>query len=252
MRILYWNCTTPGNGGNSFDNAKKNFIGTVVQALGPDVVCLDEVSGGIGSSSAAKQYARTHLNGPGIAFDRPAVSKNPGAHLNTVAWAQAGVAVPQLNVGIPSKNWDSDATKRDMVHVKVYLGTHETHLWFLHANASGKGGRTAVGLVDDYLDDEPRHVFVGDFNRAFRHVTRFGTAPDVNGHTFTQWKRDEHGSATVPGSMPPMKYDPHDIIDYLIADPTEVTATAVNSVGAFSLRDFIGQFDHFPVVYDLA
>jgi endonuclease/exonuclease/phosphatase family metal-dependent hydrolase len=246
---MYWNCTTPQAASGLLKQYKLDFIATVVQAIAPDVLCLDEVSTNVNSKSAAKEYARNHLNGAGVAYDRPVVSPNPGSHLNGVAWVKDGIPAKQTTVGIPAKDWDSSGTKRDMVYVKVTIGMQDAYLWFLHANASTKGGKTAVGLVEDIVDDS-RDVYVGDYNCPIQNAGG-AVAPAVNGHNFTQWKRDDFGHATVPNHLPPMKYTPHGIIDYAIADPSEITLAAVDAVAGHNLREFIGQFDHFPVAYDL-
>jgi endonuclease/exonuclease/phosphatase family metal-dependent hydrolase len=243
---MYWNCTSPSEG-TGFKQEKLDFIKQVVQAIAPDILCLDEVSKRVHNQHDAKEFARNNLNG-GVAYDRGKVSPNPGSHLNAVAWAKANVPAT-MAVGLPVKAWDSSATKRDTVSVKVRIGMNEAKIFFLHANASSFGGKTAVGLAHDNVDNS-WNVFIGDFNCPINKARR-ATAPAVNGHNFTQWKRDDFGSKTVPNRQPPMKYNPHYIIDYAIAETANITLTAVDAVRAFPLHEFIGQFDHFPVAYDL-
>lgn len=249
MRILYWNCTSPGLGGGSVAWAKKDMIGEVVRAVDPDVVCLDEMSVGVSDTLGADSYAINVLDGPGVAFETAVVVVNPGVHLNSVTWVKEGYVIKNAASGLPSSKWNTDKTKRDLTRIKATVGTKEAIVWFLHANASASGGKAAARLADTNADDT-RNVFVGDFNCPIGDA-QGAVAPAVNGHNFTQWKRDEHGKRSVPGRNPPMKYDPHAIIDYAICDRKKITIAAVDAVGGHELADFIRSFDHFPVAYEL-
>lgn len=250
MRVLYWNCTSPGLGGDSFARAKKTFIGNVVRAMTPDIVCLDEVSAGISDTVSAQTYATNVLNGATISFKPGTVVTNSGVHLNSATWTREGFAdAKRTDSGLPSTKWNTDQTKRDLSLVNVSSPPNDTKVWFLHANASPSGGKAAARLADTNADGT-RMVFIGDFNCPIADALST-VAPNVAGHNFTQWKRHEHGKATVPNRIPPVKYDPHDIIDYAICDSKKIKVTAVDSVSQFALLDFIVHFDHFPVVYDI-
>lgn len=252
MKVLYWNCTSPGLGGNSFAKAKKDFIGEVVRTLDPDVVCLDEMSAGISDDSAADRYATNVLNGASVSYETGIVVENPGVHLNTSTWIKEGFAFKKIESGLPSMKWNTDKTKRDLTKVDCKVGTKDTAVWFLHANASASGGKAAANLAG-INSDGTRMIFIGDFNCPIGKALS-AVSPNVGGHNFTQWKRDAHGHASVPGRTPPVKYEPHDIIDYAICDQAKVTIAAVDSVGLFGadgFLNFIVNFDHFPVVYDI-
>lgn len=250
MRVLYWNCTSPGLGGNSFASAKKAVIGAVVRAMAPDVVCLDEMSAGIDDSASAQTYATNVLNGAAISFTAGTVVTNSGVHLNSATWIRDGFAdVKKNDSGLPSTKWNTDRTKRDLTLVQAASNSGDIKVWFLHANASPSGGKAAARLAD-INSDCTRMVFIGDFNCPIADALST-VAPNVGGHNFTQWKRHEHGKAKVPNRNPPVKYDPHDIIDYAICDSAKIKVTAVDSVTQFALLDFIIHFDHFPVVYDI-
>ncbi len=252
MRVLYWNSTSPGLVRNAFAEAKKKVIGKIVRKLDPDVVCLDEMSAGVRDDATAASYATNVLNGNSVSYVTGTVVANPGVHLNTSTWVKEGVAFRKIDSGLPSTKWDTELTKRDLTRFDCKVGQKDTAVWFLHANASSSGGRVAARLAD-INSAGTRMIFIGDFNCPIGDALS-AVAPDVGGHPFTQWKRDPHGHVSVPGRTPPVKYDPHGIIDYAVCDQAKVRIEAVDSVRRFGdegLLNFIVNFDHFPVAYEI-
>jgi hypothetical protein len=251
---MYWNCTSPGLGGNRFAEEKKSVITTVVNHFAPDVLCLDEMSASISDDASANSYASNYLDGPGQSYSSGVVVENPGVHLNTSTWIKDGTAYKDVTSGLPSAKWDSDRTKRDLSRVQYSAGSKNVSIWFLHANASRSGGLTAAGYATAGARGT-RNVFIGDFNCPIADAGGFAVAPAINGMNFTQWRTDlAFGSAHLGGFNPPIKFDPHGIIDYAICDPAFVTLTAQDTVNPFDrqhLRNYIVYFDHFPIVYDL-
>lgn len=252
MKLMYWNCTSPGLGGTSFAEAKKEFIGEVVRTLDADYVCLDEMSGGISDTDASDRYATNVLDGPGVSYASGAVSVNPGVHLNTATFVKEGTSHKKFQIGLPSKQWDTERTKRDLTKCPFSIGTKEYAVWFLHANASASGGQQAARLADTNADGT-NWIFLGDFNCPISAAPG-AVAPNLGGYRFSQWKRHDFGSAQVPNHQPPMRYDPHNIIDYAICDARKVRIRALDSVGLFGAAgflSFIRHFDHFPVLYEV-
>lgn len=252
MKLMYWNCTSPGLGGNSFARAKKEFIGEVVRRLDPDYLCLDEMSGGVSDASSSDRYATNVLNGPGVSYSSGAVSVNPGVHLNTATFIKDGVTQKHFQVGLPSQQWGTDRTKRDLTKCPFRIGMKDYAVWFLHANASASGGLAAARLADTNADGTTS-IFIGDFNCPIGNA-QGAVAPDLGGHAFSQWTRGEFGTAEVPRRRPPLKYTPNSVIDYAICDGAKVRIQALDSVGLFGddgLLSFIRDFDHFPVLYEV-
>lgn len=253
MRVMYWNCTAPGGGNTLSNQTKLDFIKQVVTAVNPDILCLDEMSQSVGDVNSAKDFARNYLNG-GLTFTDPKVSVNPGYHLNSVCYTNSDSGGVVKNVGLPNNNWSGDKTKRDLMRCKFKLKSKDVYLFFLHANASPSGGKHAVGLAADDTDDNEYWIFMGDFNCPIKHAVG-AVAPKVGISNFTQWNRNDYGSVTVPGSSPPVKFDPHDMIDYAICDGSEISLTAVDTLYNFNnddKRKMIVYFDHFPISYDIA
>jgi len=252
MRVMYWNCTAPGSGNNSFNQDKLDFIQQVVTAVDPDILCLDEVSQSVGDINSAKSFANEYLN-KNLKFTEPKVSVNPGYHLNSVTYSKSDVTGVNKGVGVPNKNWSSNKTKRDLTRCKFNLKQKDVYLFFLHANASPSGGKHAVELASDDIGDNEYWIFMGDFNYPIGKAANAVT-PKVGVSGFTQWNRNDYGSVTVPNSMPPVKFTPHDIIDYAICDSNEVSLTPVDTLNNFSdddKRKMIVYFDHFPIAYDI-
>ncbi len=270
MRILYWNCTAPsGTTDSVFADDKCNLIGEIIRRVNPDIVCLDEVSFKISDTATATAFATKFINKDGYACTPTAITINPGYHLNTIVFVKDGSVKMTCAVGIPTEAWNTDGTIRDLARIQLSeAGNARTlNLWCLHANASGKGGKTAVALVAPALKDNYA-VFMGDFNASPTDADTVLAAtlpkakavrPVIGAFTFSQWKADDYGSFAIPGTSG-KKCKPNDkgFIDFALASPA-MTVTAVDSLKKASdatgasddlIRRLLLAGDHFPIAFD--
>ena len=275
VKVLYWNCTTPSHlTGSTVSQRKRDVIKEVVRDLAPDILCLDECSLLVDGATSADDFASSVLNSAGEYYDCKAVIENPGVHLNTAVWVKRSTQATfnaRARTGIPSVHWDSERTKRDLVEVRFTLAQpppqprREFTLFFLHANANTTNGVYACQLAVNHVTTAPGPVvFLGDFNCDVQNGNPHAVHPNVGGLTFTQWKTDQEnrGSQTVSRltdrgeSTSIIRYEPNRVIDYAVRNPNLATVNAMDSIdvslGLHRLADFICQFDHFPVMYDLS
>lgn len=274
MRVLYWNCTTPGEGDNTFSAAKIAMIAARVVALKPDIVCLDEVSEKLNTVAMAQTYANGNGVAPapfGATYTAKSVSPNPGTHLNQVVYF-ANAAQPGLKVaeGIPDSKWDDDKTRRNLSRVtwQDKGTTRLIYIWFLHANASDSGGKLAVELALAATKGV-NAVFIGDFNSpaldavvTARDYTKCvgvpPVAPSVKGVAYTQWSRTLSGMQSVAdykitGTTYDFKPSPKGCIDFALASGlvNVVAADALAGLSADEIGQLMMNMDHFPVLYDI-
>lgn len=272
VKVLYWNCTTPSHlTGSTVSQRKRDIIKEVVRDLAPDILCLDECSLLVDGATSADDFARSALDNAGEYYDSKAVIENPGVHLNTAVWVKRSTQATlnaRAQTGIPSIQWRSQRTKRDLVQVKFKLPQQpqrEFSLFFLHANANANDGAYACQLAVTEVTTAPGPVvFLGDFNCDVQTGGPHAVPPNVGGRTFTQWRTDleNRGSQTVSrltdrgDSTSVIRYEPNRVIDYAVRNPNLATVNAMDSIdvslGLHRLADFICQFDHFPVMYDLS
>jgi hypothetical protein len=139
-------------------------------------------------------------------------------------------------------------------------------MWFMHANASQKGGKAAVGAVETYLAKYSPSVVFADFNLSVEEAEQ-NHGKDVNivrpiGPTkalpFTNWNNK---GASLPTSATLESWgvdknakvtktvNPGSILDYAMHG-SHVTVTPYNNAkDGMMLGSFLAQFDHFPVIY---
>ncbi|MBV8225242.1 MAG: endonuclease/exonuclease/phosphatase family protein, partial [Verrucomicrobia bacterium] len=249
MKVMYWNCTAPSNGQSLFDQEKRQLIAIVVRALAPDLLCLDEFSKGVVDTNSADNFARNELNGAGVKYTSGEVIVNPGVHLNTVTFFKRKSPIAfAFSQGIPDKRWATGLTIRDLTKCSYNEGGRDISIWFIHANASTAGGHEAVSLAWKSVENKYQAI-IGDFNCPIGHVNKGAVKPSVALYWFTQWKRNDYGSMEVPGGNPPQKIDPHDTIDYGIADAKALRLFPDDAIFLLKdkqMRKLFLNFDHFP------
>ena len=277
MRIMYWNCTAPAGRDDKkpFAIDKCEFIGARVRACNPAVLCLDEVSSSVSHQSEAQAWADKFIaNGDrNHHYECKGIIQNEGTHLNAVVFIHHEFAklVTVSGEGLPSKDWITDKTKRNLLRAEYQdkKGTGRiAHFWFLHANASRIGGKTAVGHAAKWVADRNNDVLIGDFNNDITHLkSDVATTPSVGNafeawskELFTQWKTSISPSLglRIFGStyylIPNATYDfavsnKHQTVKLTAADSLAElpdTHPNVNGLGFLLLS-----FDHFPIVYDI-
>ena len=67
MLVMYWNCTCPISSMNRFCDEKRKFIGKLVDAMRPDLLCLDEFSEQVNDTDSAKDFSKNNLGGEYLA-----------------------------------------------------------------------------------------------------------------------------------------------------------------------------------------
>lgn len=253
MKILYWNCTSPGlETRDIFKTAKIDFIGAVVRAHKPDLVCLDEMSCNIASQLELNDYGRYVLSDQFAEYVYWGAIENPGAHLNQCLWIKVGVKCKPCQFGVPHGEWLSEQTKRDLLYVAWREGEYDVRIWFLHANAS-YNGRVAAILACKRVK-ESRDLFIGDFNCGIDEFD-YGVRPDVGECGFTQWNKEEGRGERIPNSVYWYTPNPHGIIDFAIGNEKLLTIEAINTVNTENkdqVKTFLLNFDHFPIVYNVS
>lgn len=251
-------------GGEKFADIKINFSIDRVRYLNPDILCFDEVSSSI-TDANAQTWANKYLLGVGVGglgYVFCAVVINPGAHLNTVVFRKKNAKVTVTGDVIPADEWDTDRTRRNLVRIQ-YTHPNTSRLvgiWFLHANASMFGGKTAVDLVSQYVIAHNNDVVVGDFNNATPIAPKNLTIayPIIGELKYSQWKVTSY--AIDGAQIGVSKYaKPGGILDYALLNSNRtLVATPIDSLEGLSndLNDgnsvpFLQKtFDHFPIVYD--
>lgn len=253
-------------GGEKFADEKIKFAVARVKYLNPDILCLDEVSSNIGNPADAQAWADKYLLGAGAGaqgYIACGVVPNPGTHLNTVVFCKAGVKVAVTDDVIPAKEWDTDRSKRNLIRV-MYTDratTRQVGVWFLHANASTFGGKTAVDLVAQWVSVHNNDVVIGDFNNLSPTAPKNLTIvpPIVGKLTYSQWSVTPYSQDGAPVGVS-MYAKSGGLLDYALLNASKtVLATPVDSLAGLTtgLTDANGvpflqkTFDHFPVVYDL-
>ena len=127
---------------------------------------------------------------------------------------------------------------------------------FIHANASTSGGKFGVSSCASALKDRAWQGVMGDFNCTASYPPFVGiqvSRPNVGGETYTQWKAYAYGSRTLPYPNNTYKFEPNPngYIDYVI-HTGRITFAPVNTfVNPASLNDYVLNFDHFPICYDV-
>ena len=274
MRVLYWNCTSPGGADNTFAEAKIAMIAARIVALKPDIVCLDEVSEKLNTVAMAQAYANGYGVAPaafGASYTAKSVSLNPGTHLNqAVFFANAAPAGLKVAEGIPDSQWDDDKTRRNLSRVtwQEPKTLRLIYIWFLHANASDSGGKLAVELALTATKGV-NAVFIGDFNSSALNAVVTArdyskcvavppVAPGVKGVAFTQWSRALSGVQSVAdykitGTTYDFKPSPKGCIDFALASGLVdvVAADALAGLNANEVGQLMMNMDHFPVLYDI-
>jgi hypothetical protein len=225
----------------------------LVSTSSHDLLCLDEFSEQVNDNNSADNFATNHLNG---LYQAKAVVVNLGVHLNSVTFInkKSAVTYKAIETGVPKQKWASEDTKRDLTKCSYRDGTRDISIWFLHANASRKNGKKAANYAARTVVDM-RQAFIGDFNCSIddvqRHAVRPGLRADLQ---FTQWSKDDHGARNVPGKHPGKKYNPHNIIDFAIADRNALNffpTVFLSILPDDDLGFLILNFDHFPIAYDV-
>ena len=262
---MYWNSTMPAGGGR-FAVEKIRFSVSRVKHLMPDILCLDEFSSNIKDVAVAQAWADKYFLGAGagaLDYKACAVVLNAGTHLNTVVFCKASAKVIVTGEVIPAKEWDTDRTKRNLVRVKYtdQVTTRQVGVWFLHANASTFGGKTAVELVAQHVRVYNNDVIVGDFNNPNPTAPRNLSiaVPIFGGLKYSQWTvtKSSIDGAQIGDSM---YVKSGGLLDYALLNASKtIVATAVDSLDgltnglndANSVPYLQKTFDHFPITYDL-
>jgi endonuclease/exonuclease/phosphatase family metal-dependent hydrolase len=266
MRIMYWNCTAPGGtSSNKFSDDKCKLIGEMAREVNPDILVLDEVSATVFDNATATAFATSYINTANYSVVFGVSSVNPGVHLNCIVFTKPLQVKLGAQVGIPSDNWNTDGTIRDLSRIQFSepQTARTINLWCLHANASTKGGKTAASLIAGGLKDS-YSVYMGDLNcspedgeaaLAISAPKAKVVRPALGAYTFSQWRADDFtGTVNIPGAVG-KKVIPNakGFIDYAMAAPA-MTVTAVNCLNGASddtLRRIMSYGDHFPIAYDV-
>lgn len=269
MRVMYWNCTAPagtiGAGGalvpgGAFSNLKAASIGARVNALLPDVVCLDEMTMKVVDVATGTQWAQQANMKD---YTCAGVVLNPGSHLNTAVFIRAGVSVTVIADGIPGLAWDKEDTKRNLVRAQFTdkKTARTLSVWFLHANASGSGGAAAYQKCGAFVaNGKSNDVFIGDFNysSAATSGTTAITFPKIGAYKFSQWSRlgsNEGGALIQIGAGIFAK--PGGMIDFALSFGGSQPTTVPNPIDSIAdlnedgIKGLMNDFDHFPILYNV-
>ncbi|HYC74667.1 MAG TPA: hypothetical protein VEC04_07490 [Brevundimonas sp.] len=262
---MYWNCTAPV-GTSSFDKAKLAIIAGRVAQVKPDILCLDEVSVKVASVAAAAAWAASMgLKG----YTAKVVSLNPGSHLNMILFHGPELSKCKSEEGIPDPDWGGDKTKRNLIR-STWIDPKTARplsVWFLHANASAVGGKTAVELALAAMADTSS-IFMGDFNNGLAAATdeakaakAFAVSPvarTAKAAAYSQWSRGLTPAQSDPaykiaGTTYDFKPNSQGCIDFALGRNL-IAATAVDALAGLDANGY-GQLmmnvDHIPIAYDV-
>jgi hypothetical protein len=139
-------------------------------------------------------------------------------------------------------------------------------IWGLHANASSSGGRHAVEMALETINDYPETVMGGDFNRSFDDAAKISKGLayrcwswQSNALRFSQWKKQEGWIMKNPDALfhldkkncgyLTVKPTEKGVIDFVIAGSKRTVKPLRNCYHEETWIAILKSFDHAPVVY---
>lgn len=286
MRLAFWNSTLP-SGGDPASVAKRQTIQQFIFWLQPDLIFFTEMSYALntteGISNLISDCMRVRPPGPGVhertnRYTCIAREPNRGVHLMMAIFAKPNLY--NLPAGLIAVRGWADGQCRPLLHVEVPGERTSKKILLLHARASPAGGLDATNAMLTYLATHPSDLAGGDFNYdsyndpggalAGGNLAMHGYAeffaPHVGvpcplpvpmgGTPYTQFRRDAHGSQTLPGTY--IAFNPGRRIDFLltgsahngrVAAVDPMPARPPGQVSPWE-RAVFTHFDHLPVVYD--
>lgn len=252
LKVAFWNINT---GEGSYKDRLKAFENWCGNAA-PDLLILEEVS------HTLEDRIETLTGMKGVVSVETLTKKRKRSTKQLWGLQKSGLDFKGKALRLPS------LTAIRMC-VKVTSSTYGFSVWGIHANASRRGGRTAVAYADAYLKKNVKNLIGGDLNCALSYTQNNLSHSDVtppkswqnNTLLFSQWKSSFGSTVTIPDTSLHLQNkdcgftvptpNPNGVIDYVISGNSRTVTALPNCVSEDEWVAILKNFDHCPVLYSV-
>lgn len=252
LKVAFWNINTGEGSYKDRLKAFENWCGNAV----PDLLILEEVS------HTLEDRIETLTGMKAVVSVETLTKKRKRSTKQLWGLQKDGLDFKGTALRLP------DLTAIRMC-VKVTSSTYGFSVWGIHANASYKGGRTAVDYADIYLQSNVKNLVGGDFNCPIFYTQNNLSYSDVtppqswqnNTLLFSQWKKDFGKKVSIPDTSLHLqnkdcgltipKPNPGGVIDYVLSGNGRTVTALPNCVSEDEWVAILKNFDHCPVLYSV-